>query len=191
MEQPLKTEDLLALLRQVYLDCDNSMRERFKRSLSFQDTILDRWDRAIRLGFAPDASIYNSASVFGEVTVGTATWIGPNALLDGSGGGISIGRFCSISSGVHIYTHDTVMWALTGGKRPRNTKRVDIGDNVYIGSQSIVAPGVSIGSKCVIGANSFVNRDVNEFAIVAGSPAKEIGRVIEQGDSVLLDYFQK
>ena len=48
------------------------------------------------------------------VTVGAGTWIGPNTLLDGTGG-LSIGASCSISAGVQIYTHDSVMWALSGG----------------------------------------------------------------------------
>ena len=42
----------------------------FQRSLPFQDALFDRWERARRLGFAPDASIYNSSAVFGNFEQG-------------------------------------------------------------------------------------------------------------------------
>ena len=60
---------------------------------------------------------------------------------------------------------------------PPKVGTVSISDNVYIGSQSVIGPGVSIGTRAVIGANSFVNKDVPNNSIFAGSPANEIGRV--------------
>ena len=191
MVNPQNTDKLLSRLQQVYFDADDNLRNRFDRSLPFQDSIFDRWVRAESLGFSRGASIYNSASVFGKVSVGFSTWIGPNTILDGSGGEIRIGSFCSISAGVHIYTHDTVLWALSGGKCTRNVNPVTIADNVYIGSQSIITPGVSVGNKSVIGANSFVNRDVKESSIVAGSPAREIGHVVGEGEKIRLEYFPR
>jgi acetyltransferase-like isoleucine patch superfamily enzyme len=152
--------------------------------LPFQDGLLDRWERARRLGFDADASIYNSAIVLGTVAVGASTWIGPSTLLDGSGGGISIGRFCSISAGVHIYTHDTVAWSLSLGIAPRNEGAVAIGDGCYVGPQSVIAPGVTIGQQVVVGANSFVNRPVSDRTVVAGTPARPIGTVEVDGAEV-------
>jgi acetyltransferase-like isoleucine patch superfamily enzyme len=49
-----------------------------------------------------------------DVTVGKNCWIGPNVILDGSGGGLFIGDYVDISAGVHIYTHDTVKRAISG-----------------------------------------------------------------------------
>lgn len=190
MVSSIKPDQILKLLQQAYFDCDSNLRSRFNRP-PFQDAIFDRWARAASLGFSRGASIYNSASVFGRVSVGSSTWIGPNTILDGSGGTIIIGSFCSISAGVHIYTHDSVRWALSGGKCNYNAKPEIIGDNVYIGSQSIIAPGVAIGDKSVIGANSFVNYDVKEASIVAGSPAREIGHVVGDGEKIRLEYFPK
>ncbi len=184
MDEPLTPERFAELLRASYLAEDERLRAEFQRSLPFQDAMFDRWERARRLGFAADASIYNSAAVFGEVSVGLATWIGPNTLLDGSGGGIEIGAHCSISSGVHIYTHDTVLWALSGGKCQHREAPVRIGDCVYIGSQSVIAAGVTIGSRCVVAANSFVNDDIPEATIVGGTPARKIGSVVGEGEQV-------
>ncbi len=191
MDEPLTPQRFADLLRETYLAADERLRNHFQRSLPFQDALFDRWERAKRLGFSEGASIYNSASIFGDVVVGAATWIGPNTLLDGTGGGISIGAYCSISSGVHIYTHDTVLWALSGGTLQHKRAPVRIGDCTYIGSQSVIAAGVSIGSRSVVAANSFVNADVPEATIVGGTPARKIGTVVGEGAQVRMLFDSK
>jgi acetyltransferase-like isoleucine patch superfamily enzyme len=109
-------------------------------------------------------------------------------MLDGSGGSIRIGSTCSISSGVHVYTHDTVLWALSGGRLETRRGAVSIGDRVYIGSQCVVARNVSIGDMAVIAANTFVNRAVPARAIAGGTPARIIGRVEGDGENVRLVF---
>lgn len=188
MDEPLTPERFAELLRESYLAADERLRVEFKRSLPFQDALFDRWERAKRLGFSDGASIYNSAAVFGDVKVGASTWIGPNTVLDGGGGGIDIGAHCSISSGVHIYTHDTVLWALSGGSMPHKRAPVRVGDCTYIGSQSVIAAGVSIGSRCVVAANSFVNTDFPDATIVGGTPARKIGTVVGEGEQVRMVF---
>lgn len=184
----MSADELGEALRCLYEAGDEALRARFYRSLSFADGHFDRWERAKRLGFGDGASIYNSALIYGDVTVGAQSWIGPYVLLDGSGGGLSIGRYCSISAGVQIYTHDTVAWALSGGTAEAARGAVAIGDNCYIGSQSIVARGVTIGQRCVVAANSYVNSSVENDQIVGGSPAKPLGRVEVEGTRVTLVY---
>jgi acetyltransferase-like isoleucine patch superfamily enzyme len=152
------------------------MRQRFDRDLPLEELLSDRWERARSLGFGEGASIYASSYVYGDVAVGEGTWIGPFTLLDGSGG-LTIGGFCSISAGVQIYTHDSVKWALSGGKAPYARAPVSIGDRCYIGSQSVIAKGVTIGEQSVVGACSFVNRDIPPRSIAAGVPCRVIGRV--------------
>ena len=169
--------DFLDILQQAYNEKDNLLRNNFSRSLSFQDAMFDRWERAKNLGFGDGSSIYNSAAVFGNVSVGEKTWIGLNVLLDGSGGIIKIGHTCSIASGVHIYTHDSIAWALSSGQYGYQKGMVTIGNSTYIGSQSVISAGVNIGTQSVIGANSYVNTNVPELSIYAGSPAKKIGHV--------------
>lgn len=180
----MNVERFAELLRACYEANEDRLQRLYKRSLSFQDGAFDRWERARRLGFGEGASIYNSAAVFGRVQVGRNTWIGPYTILDGTGGGLEIGAFCSISSGAQIYTHDTVLWALSGGVLPRAEAPVKIGDCVYIGSQSIIAAGVRIGTRCVVAANSFVNEEVPEGTVVGGSPARRIGVVVGSGKNV-------
>lgn len=181
--------ELAERIRSMWNKRDDELRRDYERSLPLGDALFDRWERAKKLGFAEGASIYHSAIVFGAVTVGTNTWIGPSVLLDGSGGGVTIGRNCSISAGVHIYTHDTVLWAVSDGARPFRKAPVAIGDCCYVGSQAIIAAGVKIGRQCVIGSNSFVNDDVADCTIVAGSTAKPIGRVVGDGEQAHLEFF--
>jgi serine acetyltransferase len=181
-------EAMRKVLEDVRLAREAELKSQYDRSLPFADGLFDRWERARRLGFAPGTSLYDSACVFGDVSVGAGTWIGPWVMLDGSGGGIRIGSTCTISAGVHIYTHDTVLWALSGGKIQPHQGAVAIGDRVYVGSQSVIARGVSIGDMCVVAANSFVNRDVPARTVVAGTPAKTIGSVDGEGEAIRLVF---
>lgn len=180
--------DFTDTLRAVYARCDAELRGKYDRSLPMQDALFDRWERARSLGFEKGASIYNSAMVFGTVRVGAKTWIGPYVMLDGAGGGIEIGSTCSISTGVYIYTHDTIAWALSGGMQKPRQGAVKIGDCCYIGSQSVIAAGVTIGHRCLVSANSFVNRDVQDGSIVGGTPARRIGEVVMENDCPVLHF---
>lgn len=56
------------------------------------------------------------------------------------------------------------------------TQKIFIGEDVWIGAHSIILPGVTIGSGSVIGAGSVVTKDVKSHSVVAGNPAKVIGR---------------
>lgn len=184
-------DSALHRLRSLYKEVDETLRAEYSRSLSFVDGAFDRWERAKRLGFAEGASIYNSALLFEPVAVGKNTWVGPYVILDGSGGGVEIGSFCSISAGVHIYTHDTVKWALSGGQAAYDKGTVSIGDCTYIGAQTTIKPGVVIGKQCVVGANSYVNKNLEDCGIYAGSPIQRIGDVVGDGDKIRFKYYSE
>lgn len=128
-------------------------------------------------------TIYNSATLIGDVEIGEKTWVGPFSLLDG-GGGLHIGRYCTISTGCQILTHDTVKWTISGGKMSYQYASTRIGDYCFLGSHAIITKGVTIGNHCLIGAGAVVTEDVDNHTIVGGVPAKPIGRVEidEQGE---------
>ena len=100
-----------------------------RRSVSFGDTFTDRWERARFHGFGEGSSCYDNVLILGDVQVGKHTWIGPNVVLDGSGG-LTIGDYCSISAGVQIYTHHTMRWSTSLGKEPPERKPTAIGSGV-------------------------------------------------------------
>lgn len=139
---------------------------------------MDRWEKARVLGFGQDSSIYDSALVFGNVSVGKNTWIGPNVILDGTGG-LCIGDNCSISAGVQIYSHDSVNWAVSGGVEPYEYAKTRIGDNCYIGPNAVISKGVAIGSGCVIGANSLALENIPPNSNAYGTPCKIKGNTFE------------
>lgn len=89
------------------------------------------------------------------------------------GGGVRIGENTMIASHVAIssYSHDHCEMDMH-----KTVKKgfVDIGKNVWLGSHSIIFPGVKIGNGAVIGANTLVNRDVPDKAIFYGTPGKVI-----------------
>jgi acetyltransferase-like isoleucine patch superfamily enzyme len=148
--------------------------EKFKRRVSFGDLVTDRWENAKEYGFGEGTSCYDNVLIIGDVKVGKHTWIGPNVVLDGSGGGLEIGDHCSISAGVQIYTHDTVQRSITLGEAAIDQSPTRIGRGVYIGPNSIVSHGVNIGDKAVIGAMSFVNSDIPSESRAWGCPARVI-----------------
>lgn len=180
-------EELYRQLRGLHHRLGGELERQFDRSLPFADELFDRWERARILGFGEGSSIYDSALVFGEPTVGAGVWIGPGTVIDGSGG-LVVGDHCTIAVGVHIYTHDNVARTLTGGRAPVLRAPVRIGACTYLGPNVIVARGLEIGSRCVVAAGSFVNRSIPDESVAAGSPARVIGRVRLDGDSVTLEY---
>ncbi len=167
---------LLDKLLHVFKSIRLFKRAKFNRVLPFGETLTDRWEKARFLGFGEGSSIYDSAIVFGDVWVGEKTWIGPNVVLDGSGG-LRIGANCSISAGVQIYSHDSVKWAISGGRESYEYAKTIIERHCYLGPNVIIQKGVRIGTGCVIGANSFVNKSIPEYSKAWGTPAKVIARV--------------
>jgi acetyltransferase-like isoleucine patch superfamily enzyme len=176
-------------LNELHRDLSSAFSQQFNRSLPFSEEIFDRWERAKKLGFGEGSSIYDSSYVFGEVKVGKNTWVGPFTIIDGSGK-LEIGDHCTISAGVHIYTHDNVAQTLTAGKSPIERETVVIGDYTYIGPNAIIKKGITIGNYCVIGANSFINKSIPDNSVAVGSPIKIIGSVKLDGDNFSIEYFR-
>ncbi len=176
-------------LNELNIFLESKFKEQYNRSLPMADHINDRWQRAERLGFGKGTNIYDSSYVIGNVTVGENCWIGMFTILDGSGN-LFIGNNCTISAGVHIYTHDNLKATLSGNKIPIEREEVIIGNNCYIAPHSIISKGVTIGDHSVIGAHSFVNRSFPNNAIVAGVPAKQIGNVVIKNDEIFFEYYK-
>lgn len=151
--------------------------DQWNPSLPFGDYIMDRWEKALNLGFGEGTSIYDSALLMGDMAVGRNTWIGSFTVLDGSGG-LVIGDHCSISAGGvgggKINTHDTVILAVSDGVRPPDLTAARIGNRCYIGSNEVISKRVTIDEGCVIVINSFVNIDVPTEMEARGTPARVI-----------------
>ncbi len=163
-------KDLFEKMREVF---GEEMMEKWQRILPLDEMVADRWKKSELLGFGEGTNVYENAYVYGKPKVGKDVWIGPFVLLDGTGG-LEIGDGCSISSGVHIYTHSVQEWVVSEGKKPRTRSPVKIGDYVAIGANTTVLPGVTIGHHSIIGAGSVVTQDIPPNSTAVGIPAKVI-----------------
>jgi len=119
------------------------------------------------------------------ITIGEHCYLGIYAVLDGSGG-LEIGDFVHVAGpSVGIWTHTSVYECLGGdGSEDRSKKvaaRVRIESNVWVGGNTTIYPGVTVGHHAVILPNSAVDKDVASFSMVGGVPAK-LKRLVEMGD---------
>lgn len=185
-----KFDLLFNQLVQLHDVLEEEFKIQYNRALPFADELFDRWEKAKKLGFGSNSSIYDSSYLFGDVKVGKNTWIGPFTIIDGSGG-LSIGDNCTISAGVHIYSHDNVAQTLTGGKANIERDSVEIGECTYVGPNTIIKKGITIGTHCLIGAGSFVNTNIPSHSVAVGTPAKIIGKTFIKNDQLSIEYFSK
>ena len=84
---------------------------------------------------------------------------------------IEIGDNVTLAPRVHILCHDASTKLFLDYTKIGNVK---IGDDVFIGAESVVLPGVCIGNRVIIGANSTVTHNIPDNVVAAGSPAKII-----------------
>jgi acetyltransferase-like isoleucine patch superfamily enzyme len=119
-----------------------------------------------------NTSVQDRTVILGDVEIGSHCLFAPNVF---------------VSSGRHYYDHqpellikdqdaivrgDPVLWS-------RHSRPVRIEDDCWIGVNSVIMPGVTIGKGCVIGANSVVVDDVPPYTIAAGSPARTVKARLE------------
>lgn len=113
------------------------------------------------------------AWIVGSPVVGEGTWIGAFTVIDGSGG-LVIGRGCDISAGAQVYSHSTVLRALSEHEAPIERAATRIGDWVHIGAGAVILMGCHIGSHSVVAAGSVVRQGTvaPDWSVLRGVPAR-------------------
>ena len=87
---------------------------------------------------------------------------------------VKIGDNCMLGPNVAIYTAGHPIYPTTRNSGYEYGKSIEIGDNCWIGGNSVICPGVKIGSNVVIGAGSIVTKDIKDWCVAAGNPCKVI-----------------
>ena len=132
------------------------------------------------LSMSDHTSFGEHVSSYGTVSVSRGTRLNPRCDLRGR---VSIGRYCAIARGVSFQEteHDHTALAVQHPlyervleSEPRQTSRgpITVGNDVWIGADSLVLSGVTIGDGAIIGGKSVVTDDVEPYSVVAGVPAE-------------------
>ena len=95
-------------------------------------------------------------------------------------GKVTIGDNCMFAPNVAIYTAGHPIHPDSRNSMYEYGIQVSIGDNCWLGGNTIVCPGVKIGNNVVIGAGSVVTKDIPDWSIAAGNPCRVIRRITEE-----------
>ena len=90
---------------------------------------------------------------------------------------IKIGNHCTITRGVKFITHDGSCWIFRDEIPDLNIfGKIEIGDNCFVGMNSMILPNVKVGENSIIGAGSVVTKDVPPGSVAVGVPARVVGK---------------
>ena len=92
---------------------------------------------------------------------------------------VTFGDNCMLGPNVAIYTAGHPIYASVRNSSYEYGKAVQVGDNVWLGGNTVVCPGVQIGSNTVIGAGSVVTREIPCWCVAAGNPCRVIRKITE------------
>lgn len=93
---------------------------------------------------------------------------------------VKIGDNCQLAPNVAIYTAGHPIHPVSRNSLYEYGKEITIGDNVWIGGNSVICPGVHIGDNAVIGAGSVVTKDIPDWCIAAGNPCRVLRRITDE-----------
>lgn len=168
------------------------LQKHFKLRLKYSKTYIAsntkiRYDNINDIVFGKMVRINDFTTIFcisenknkpnSKLYIGDNTYIGEYQNIRASGGIIKIGNNCSISQHITIIaSNHNIAKDININQQGWDKKKtgVLIEDDVWIGANSVILPGVTIGKGAVIGAGSVVTKNIPKYAIAVGNPAKII-----------------
>ena len=154
---------------------------------NIKNMIVQYWKRAclyyIKITKPTEQYLRKKGMTIGENCQIGSIYLGDEAFL------VTIGNHVQITEGVKFFTHGGG-WVLREEYPDFDTfGRITIGNNVYIGNNALIMPGVSIGDNVIIGAGSVVTRSIPSDVIIGGNPARIIGTFVDYKERMLLHNF--
>lgn len=141
------------------------MKRLFDRILRYRNPIKYWKKRGLLIG--------NGCEVYSTASFGSEPYL------------ITIGHNVRINCGVNFVTHDGGCWVLRHYLDKKNSNQIDmfgiikVGNNVHIGTNSMIMPGVTIGDNVIIGCCSVVTKDIPSNSVAVGIPARVIETIDE------------
>lgn len=114
-----------------------------------------------------------------NIEVGKNTFINYNCTIIDVGK-VVIGDYCQIAPNVSIYTAGHPVHPAARNTAYEYGIDITIGNNVWIGGNSVIMPGIHIGDNVVIGAGSIVTKDIPAWTVAAGNPCRVIRKITEE-----------
>jgi UDP-2-acetamido-3-amino-2,3-dideoxy-glucuronate N-acetyltransferase len=152
----------------------------------------------------PGTSIWNQAQVREGARIGAGCVIGKNAYVDVDvvvGENVKIQNNCSLYRGVTIedgvfigphvcFTNDRIPRAVNRDGSPKAIEDWEVSPTLVrhgaaLGAASVILPGITLGAWALVGSGSVVTRDVEDYALVVGNPARRIGAACPCGQPLL------
>lgn len=140
--------------------------------------------------------ISNTAKLINRkrIEISDSVWIWHHSIIDGTGG-VVIKEGVQIGAWVGIFTHSSHNAIRLNGSKyfelsineriGYEIDSVEIGEYSFIGSSSIILPGVKLGKSCIVAVGSVVKKSFPDYSIISGNPAKLIGNT-QKLDSFLM-----
>lgn len=141
-----------------------------------------------------------------NINIGENCWVWHHSIIDGSNG-VTIGKGVQIGAWVGIFSHSSHVAIRLHGENYINIDKhnrigyvrspVKIGDYSFVGAGASILPGVTIGRGCLVAAGAVVSKNIPDFSIASGNPARVIGSTLNMDkkyfDSPIVqrDYFNK
>lgn len=128
--------------------------------------------RSTNVRIGPGTEINDSSHFY----LGDNSYINGGSFTTGPNSTITIGSNCLISYNVFMrtITHNYIDKEVLINKQGHSESSIIVEDDVWIGNGAMISGGVTLRRGCVVGMGSVVTKDVPEYAVVAGCPAKII-----------------
>ena len=133
---------------------------------------LQYWiDRGLKV---PEGKI--DIEVYSTANLGTETYL------------VELGNHVRINDGVQFVTHDGGVFVLRHYLTQKDSEKIDlfgrikVGNNVHIGTNAVIMPGVTIGDNCIIGCGAIVTKDIPAGSVAVGVPACVIETIDEYAE---------
>lgn len=115
----------------------------------------------------------------GDVILGNRVRVGIGSVIIGPvtmGNGSGLGQHVFVSGFNHGYADGS----RNSSQQPLDLRPVVIGEESHIGANSVILPGITIGRRCQVGAGSVVTKDIPDYSVAVGNPARILKRYNEQ-----------